>query len=637
MLQRIREKITGWVAGVIIGLIALSFIFWGVGDFGGTGRDAVAVVDGEEIPRREFELVYQRQLFQLTEAYGGNVPEPVRLELRDRVIEGLVQERLLLQRVEERGYRVPDDVLAESIQGIDAFQVGGRFSLDAYRARLTAQGMSPGMFEEQQRRAIALGQLQDAVASTGFFTPTEFRRYIELAQQRREIAWASFAVDEYREAIEPVSDEMVTDYYAANPDQFMRPESVDVEYVEITLAQVSAGLPADEAALREYYQRTVADFALPEQRRARHILIAADSQRDLNEARALAQSLRQRIEAGEEFAELAAEYSDDEGSAQQGGDLGWAEQGFFVEPFERVLFTLEPGEVSEPVETVFGFHVIRLDEVRAGELPAFEDIREELAEDFMRSEAENEFIDRANALADAAFEYPNDLRAIAEAENLQVQRLPGLTRAGSPMFVDSAPLIDAAFTPAVIFDGEVSPLLELSDDRVIMLTVTEHYPSEVRPLQEVVDSIRRNLEQQAAARLAQEAGQQFLEALRAAEDAEALEARFGRTLNEPRLYSRQEFNAVPPAVLFAAFERPRPPAGEPSIDSVRLDSGDYAVFVLGDVRAGDPAEIDQSLRDIEKNRLASQTGFQEFALYIGALEAAARVRRRAEAFEEEFF
>ncbi len=636
MLQSIREKITGWVAGVIIGLIALSFVFWGVGDFGAAGRDAVAVVNGDEIPRREFEAAYQRQLFQLTEAYEGSVPDEIRRQTRERVIEGLVQERLLTQRVDERGYRVPDDVLAQSIQSIDAFQVGGSFSLDAYRARLIALGMSPGMFEEEQRRAIALEQLQDAVATTGFYTPTEFRRYIELAQQQREVAWTSFAVSEFREQIESVSDEQVAAHYEANQQRYMAPESVDIEYVEVTLAQVSADLPVDEDALRDYYQRTVADFALPEQRRARHILITADGQRDLASAQALATSLRGRIAAGEAFEELAREFSDDVGSAAQGGDLGWAEEGFFVEPFERALFALETGEVSDPVESVFGFHIIRLDEIREGELPAFEDMREDLRGEYLRSEAENRFIDSANALADSAFEYPDNLAAIAESEGLTVQTLPGLTRAGSPLFLNSQPVVEAAFTPAVMLDGELSPLVQIDDDHVVMLRVREHHPAEVRPLEDVADDIREELERDAASRLARETGAAFLTELQADTDADALAERFGRTLSAPEFYSRQAFNAIPPAVLFAVFERPHPADGEVIIESIALDNGDYAVFALTGVRAGDPTEFEQALRDMEKNRLASQNGFQDFALYLTALESAARIRRRAEALEETF-
>ena len=636
MLQKIREKITGWVAGVIIGAIALSFIFWGVGDFGAAGRDAVAVVNGDEIPRREFEAAYQRQLFQLTEAYDGSVPEEIRRQTRERVIESLVQERLLAQRVDERGYRVPDDVLAQSIQSIDAFQVGGNFSLDAYRARLIALGMSPGMFEEQQRRAIALEQLQDAIATTGFYTATEFRRYIELAQQHREVAWTSFPVSEFREQIGPVTDEQVAAHYQANQERYLAPESVDIDYVEVTLAQVSADLPVDEDALRDYYQRTVADFALPEQRRARHILVTADGQRDLTAARALATSLRERIAAGEAFEDLAREFSDDDGSAAAGGDLGWAEEGFFVAPFERALFALETGEVSDPVESVFGFHIIRLDEIREGELPAFEDMREDLREEYLRSEAENRFIDAANALADAAFEYPDSLAAIAESGGLSVQSLPGLTRAGSPLFLNSQPVVQAAFMPGVMFDGELSPLVQIDDDHVVMLRVREHHPAEVRPLEDVADEIRAQLEREAASRLARETGQAFLAELRADTDADALAERFGRTLSAPEFYSRQAFNSIPPAVLFSVFERPRPADGEVIIESIALDNGDYAVFALTGVRAGDPTEFEQALRDIEKNRLASQTGFQDFALYLTALETAARIRRLAEALEETF-
>lgn len=637
MLQQIRDKITGWIAGVIIALIAVTFIFWGVGDFGASGRDAVAVVDGDEIPRREFEQVYQRQLFQYNEMYDGNVPDEVRRELRQRVVDGLIQERLLLQRAESRGYRIGDDELARAIEGIEAFQVGGRFSIDAYRARLSAQGMSPSQFEERQRQAMAVDLLQDAIADTNFYTPSEFRRYIELAQQRREVRWVRIGVDRYLDDVEAPSDDAVADYYEVNRDRFLRPESVDLEYVQIRLADVARDIPVDDAALRDYYERTIAEAAGPEERRASHILISADDRGDA-EARALAESLLARIRDGEDFGELAREYSDDTGSGADGGDLGWAEPGFFVEEFEDALWDLsEAGELAGPVETIFGWHVIRLDEIRESEVAPFEEMRDELAEDFARDRAEAEFIDRANALADAAFEFPDDLASIAEAESLELRRIDEFTREGADVFDDSQPVVAAAFSPEVLLEGQVSPLVEIGDDTVVMVRVIEHREAEPRPLDEVRDEIVEQLRVERASALAADTASRMLERLREGADGEALEEEFGLALGEARFFTRQQFNAVPADLLFNVFEQPRPAEGQSRFGRIELDSGDIAVYELLAVEPGDPQQIEAMMRDIEKDRLAREAGFQDFALYISALEQAARVRRQREAVEEEVF
>ena len=637
MLQQIRDKITGWIAGVIIALIAVTFIFWGVGDFGASGRDAVAVVDGDEIPRREFEQVYQRQLFQYNEMYDGNVPDEVRRELRQRVVDGLVQERLLLQRAESRGYRIGDDDLARAIESIEAFQVGGRFSIDAYRARLSAQGMSPSQFEERQRQSMAVDLLQDAIADTNFYTPSEFRRYIELAQQRREVRWVRIGVDRYLDDVETPSDDAVADYYEVNRDRFLRPESVDLEYVQIRLADVARDIPVDDAALRDYYERSIADAAGPEERRASHILISADDRGDA-EARALAESLFARIRDGEDFAELAREYSDDTGSGADGGDLGWAEPGFFVEEFEDALWGLsEAGELAGPVETIFGWHVIRLDEIRESDVAPFEEMRDELAEDFARDRAEAEFIDRANALADAAFEFPDDLASIAEAESLELRRVDEFTREGGDVFDDSQPVVAAAFSPEVLLEGQVSPLVEIGDDTVVMVRVIEHREAEPRPLDEVRDEIVEQLRVERASVLATETASRMLERLREGADAEALEEEFGLALGDASFVTRQQFNAVPADLLFNVFEQPRPAEGQSRFGRIELDSGDIAVYELLTVEPGDPQQIEAMMRDVEKDRLAREAGFQDFALYISALEQAARVRRQREAVEEEVF
>ncbi len=637
MLQQIRDKITGWIAGVIIALIAVTFIFWGVGDFGASGRDAVAVVDGDEIPRREFEQVYQRQLFQYNEMYDGNVPDEVRRELRQRVVDGLVQERLLLQRAESRGYRIGDDDLARAIESIEAFQVGGRFSIDAYRARLSAQGMSPSQFEERQRQSMAVDLLQDAIADTNFYTPSEFRRYIELAQQRREVRWVRIGVDRYLDEIEAPSDDAVADYYEVNRDRFLRPESVDLEYVQIRLADVARDIPVDDAALRDYYERSIADAAGPEERRASHILISADDRGDA-EARALAESLLARIRDGEDFAELAREYSDDTGSGADGGDLGWAEPGFFVEEFEDALWDLsEAGELAGPVETIFGWHVIRLDEIRESDVAPFEEMRDTLAEDFARDRAEAQFIDRANALADAAFEFPDDLASIAEAESLELRRVDEFTREGADVFDDSQPVVAAAFSPEVLLEGQVSPLVEIGDDTVVMVRVIEHREAEPRPLDEVRDEIVEQLRVERASALATETASRMLERLREGADGEAVEEEFGLALGDARFVTRQQFNAVPADLLFNVFEQPRPAEGQSRFGRIELDSGDIAVYELLAVEPGDPQQIEAMMRDIEKDRLAREAGFQDFALYISALEQAARVRRQREAVEEEVF
>lgn len=637
MLQQIRDKITGWIAGVIIALIAVTFIFWGVGDFGASGRDAVAVVDGDEIPRREFEQVYQRQLFQYNEMYDGNVPDEVRRELRQRVVDGLVQERLLLQRAEQRGYRVSDEALARSIESIDAFQVGGRFSIEAYRARLSAQGMSPSQFEDRQRQAMAVDMLQDAIADTNFFTPSEFRRYIELAQQRREVRWARIGMDRYLEEIDAPSDDAVADYYEVNLDRFLRPESVSLEYVQIRLADVARDIPVDDDALRDYYERTVAEAAGPEERRARHILISADDRGDA-EARAQAESLLARIRAGDDFGELAREYSDDTGSGAEGGDLGWAEPGFFVDEFEEALWALsEPGELAGPVETIFGWHIIRLDEIRESEVVPFEEMHDELAEEFASDRAEAEFIDRANALADAAFEFPDDLASIAEAESLELRRIDTFTREGDDTFSDSQPVVAAAFSPEVLLEGQVSPLVEIDDDNVVMLRVAEHREAEPRPLDEVRDEIVERLRVERASALAAETATRMLERLREGADADALDEEFGLALGDARWLTRQQFNTVPAELLFSVFEQPRPAEGQSRFGRVELDSGDIAVYELVSVQPGDPQEIEAVMRDIEKDRLAREAGFQDFALFISALEQAARVRRQREVVEEDVF
>src|SRR5688572_20800394 len=319
MLQRIHDSLGKWIVVIVLGLIAISSVFWNV-DFGLAGATFAAKVNGEEIPLLEFDRALQDRQNQYQQIYRTELPEDVRRELRRAVIEDLVQDAALKQRVADQGYRASNARVSQSVRDIAAFQIDGQFSFDSYQALLANRGYTPAGFEALQREALEVGDLQMGIASSSFLTPAEFRRYIELFNQKREVAYALFELEAFGAKV-TVDDAAISSRYENNQSSYQTPETVDLEYIELALADVAANVEVTEEQLRAAYEQERERFETAEQRRSRHILVeVAEGQEDA--ARAEADGIAARIRGGEDFAAVAAEVSDDAGTKAQGGDLG---------------------------------------------------------------------------------------------------------------------------------------------------------------------------------------------------------------------------------------------------------------------------------------------------------------------------
>lgn len=623
MLQTFRESFGRWVAVAILSLIAVTFIFFGV-DFSLTGATFAAKVNGEEIPLAEFERELQVQQTQYQQSFRVELTEDLRRELRQGVIERLVSTEALQQRVESAGYRVSDARLIESIRQIQAFQVGGQFSQDVYNAMLANQGFSPAGFEQVQRGQLALMELQTGLVESTFLTPAEFRRYIELNNERRELAYALFQADDFVDQVE-VGDAEIAEYYEANSDRYMSRESVNIEYIELSLSDIAAQIEVSDADLRSYYEQERERFQTEEERRVRHILINVESG-ELQAAQARADEVLSRLNAGEDFASLAQELSDDVGTRAQGGELGWIARGTLPGPFEDALYSMDLDEVRGPVQTDFGLHIMQLEELREGDEQPFEAIRDELRDQYQTELADQSFYDRANELADKAFEAYDELATVAAETNLPLKVATDFSRAGDPaLFANSGPVIQAAFDPELLEQGINSPLIELSDNDVLVLRVSEHKLPEPLILEEVQDEIRADLTRFAAEELAADAADTFVAAVEVGmESQENTEAHGGRWF-ETRMVERSD-DQVPTELIAAAFDMAEPMAGQPERQRVPLASGDQAFVVLHSVVAGRPEDVAREERDQRQRDLANQAAGIELSSYVGDVRNQATVR-----------
>ncbi|HUF71353.1 MAG TPA: SurA N-terminal domain-containing protein [Gammaproteobacteria bacterium] len=624
MLQKIRDRITGWIAGIVLAMLAVAFVFWGI-DFGIATRDYAATVDGDEIPLTQFRTAFQNRLNQFQQYYQDEIPDSMRAQVRDTVLEDMVRNTLLRRRAESGGYRVSDTAVRESIEALPVFQVGGEFSKDIYYARLRSQGLSAAAFEAEQRSLLELTQLQDAILRTAFATTAELERDAELEQEQREMAYAVFSAEQYRDGV-TVDDAAIEAYYRENPDEFRSPETVTLNYVQLRAEELAGDSEVSETELEELYANTPERFETPEQRRARHVLIQIDDDTEAQEARDEAAQVLERARAGDDFAALAREHSDDTGTAQSGGDLEWVERGMFTGPFDEALFSMEPGEIRGPVRSEYGFHVIKLEEIRAGERRAFDEVRDELEAELKAEKADERFYERAQALADAAFETPGELESVAEELDLELRRIPDFSREAGGGDIGADPVvIAAAFDDAVLIDGENSPILELGEDHVMVVRVSDHQPSVVLPLDAVRDRISDLLRSRAAQQKAAGVGDDFRARVAGGADPGELAEELGAEFHAARFVGRTE-QSLPTMLLADAFRAPRPVEGKQVVRGVTLNDGDYAVYLLSVVRPGDFAALAEAERESRRRQLAQRRGTGDFAAYVEDLRAEAKVK-----------
>jgi peptidyl-prolyl cis-trans isomerase D len=610
MLTNIRDRFTGLFAVLIIGAIgvALTITLVDTSTFTGVANFA-ARVNGEDIPLRDFRQVAQQQILEQEQLTRAEMPPEARRQIEQNVLEGMVRNRVVAQYVKEQGYRVSDGKVIEHIRTLPGFQVGGQFSNDGYMAALASQGVSPTTFEEERRAALQIEQLQNGLLESSFFTPAEYRRFVVLEGERRRAAFALLSPDQLLAGI-TLSEEDLKAYYDGHPDQFESPETVALDYVEARLADLAPAGEVSEAELRATYEANPERFSTAEQRRARHILVAVDQDTDDAAAARLAAELRGRLDKGEDFAALARQYSDDPGSAAQGGDLGWAGKGTYVAPFEAALFAAAVGETTQPVKTDFGYHIIRLEEIRAGARRPFEEVREELAREAGSQDTEDRFFELTEKMDDAALENPGSLDAVAAATGLPVRRIEQFPREGAEPFVGNRAIIDAAFSAPVLEDGENSALIEAEDGRAVILRVVEHRPARLRPLEEVRAEVEKAARAEKAAQLAAERGRALLERVRAGDDFATAARGAGTTATATQLFGRASQEA-PPELVAAIFRAPRPTAGAPSFGTAEAADGTFAVFRIDEVIPGNPDDIPREQRDARKSILARQSAVAE--------------------------
>ena len=500
MLQTIRDKFTGWIAIVFIGLLALTLVI----SFGNMEQtplqdNVVITVNDKEITLFEFQEEFSNKLAEFQDLLGDEVPEVLEQTIKESAGEDLIIRVLLLDYLSNNGYRVSPEYVAELIRTNESFQLGGVFIRENYEAILASQGVSVDQFENDLRLQLEINQLRRGLIETAFMTNAEFTQFIELQMQERSGQMLIIDSSRFKDQVN-VDPSEVNDYYQNNIDLFQSDEELDVEYLEINIEDVAQQVQFSGDEIRDYYENNLDRFVSNEERKSSHILVAIDEDTTDEQAAKLIKEIQTKLET-ETFEELAKQYSDDPGSAAQGGDLGWAETGLFVPEFESALFSMNVGETSEVVKTDFGYHLIRMDDIKPGQQQAFEDIEYELELEYSRLLAEEELFELADQMADLTLQSYNELSTVAEKMSLKKSNLDAFTRTGSTFLHQDPEMVNILFSPGSIELGENTPLFQIGDSVIVARAKAHRLPS-TRDFVEVQGDIQSFIMNQEAMNLA---------------------------------------------------------------------------------------------------------------------------------------
>ena len=606
------------------------FMFFGIDRFQGSGDgETVASVGDNRITQREFAQALRERQEAIQRFTGGRAtPELLdSAELRSEVLEALIRRQLLLNRATRTGMAVTDGQLQSMIGGLPAFQNEGKFSFPLYEQYLRSRGMTPAMFEASVRQDLLLGQVDDAFGETSFVPRTVVDVLARLSEQQREVSTFSIAPDKFTSQIK-LDPDAAKKYYDSNQGEFRIPEQVRVDYVTLTVDSLMSQIAIDPAEVRKYYDQNRAQFETKQERQASHILIAVDaaaSAEEKKKARARADELYQQVkQKPERFGELAKQYSQDPGSAANGGDLGYFGRGAMPKPFEEAAFAMKAGEISPPVETRYGFHIIRLTNIKGGEVRSFEDARSQIEADLKRQRAGRKFAEIAEQFNNVVFEQSESLQPAAELAKTNVRQSGWMTREhAADQLLNNPKLRQAVFSEDVLNNKRNSQVVEVSSGVLVAARLLEHKPAAVQPFEEVSAAIVKKLTLQRAAQLAAQEGREQLEKLKRGNEAQV-------TWGATQLVGRKEAKGFSEAVLRQAFRADT--AKLPAYTGIDTPNGGYTLVRVSRVVEQDKLDTDRRKQVAEA--LRQLRGQEGMLAYVESLKQKDAVKINKDAIEK---
>jgi len=619
MLEAIRERSQGWIAKVILILLIVPFALWGVDSYvsGGGQEPPAATIEDEEISQREFLKAMQDQQEQM----GGKVEEKA---LRKQVMDQLVNTRLLSQAAGKTGFSIRDPQVQAVLAGIEIFQDNGALSVPKLEAWLRSRDMSHAALLSMISQDLLLKQVQIGYGEGAVIATPSVTRLGNLLAQQREVNEVVFDQAAYAQGVQ-VDDKAIAAEYQARQASFATPAMLRVQYLTLSQAVLEAGVQVSDEQVRKYFEENPAQFQEPEQRRASHILIKVDAGADASAkqaAKARAEQLLAEVrKTPAKFADLARQHSQDPGSGANGGDLGTFSRDMMVKPFADAVWAMQPGQIQGPVESQFGFHIIRLDGVVGGAKMGFAVVKDDISASLRQQEAQKRFVDSAERFSNMVYEQSDSLEPAAKEFGLKIEQSDWISAGNAqPAMLGDSRLINALLSDESLKNKQNVEAIEVAPNTLVSARVIEHRPAGVRPLAEVSAAIRASLTAVAARKLAAEAGKKALAAAAAGNQA-------GLSLSAPMTVSRMQPLNVPAASLRAIFRADA--AKLPTWAGVESAEGYRLYRVNRVVEAAPAAEQITAMRN-DMRRLLAQ---EEMRAYLESVRARSKIKIEPTALE----
>lgn len=638
MLQLLRGKKSSLLVKIILGVIVIGFSFFGIESYFIANVDtSVARVGGSEISQDQFRERFSQYRQRMVQMMGGagDVSFLDRPEVKQQLLNTMVDERVLLEANEKLGVAIPAERIRNEILGISAFQSEGKFDPDQYKMLLASQNLTPQAFEQRLRDDLATRELPQQVSATALVTDAEVDAYLRLKDQRRDFHYVK--LDKPAASGEEVADADIQAYYKDHSADFMTPERVALDYVELDGSKLDVDQTPDDSVLQERYEKEKARFVTAEQRLASHILVKVGGKggpEDQKQALAKAEAIQQQIKGGKSFADAAKQESDDLGSKNLGGDLGWLDKGSTDEAFETALFALQKGEVSKPVLTGEGYHLIELRDVRPGKTRTFEEVKPELAKQYAESEKDRVYAEKAGRLTDLTYQNPASLETASKDLGLKVQKSALFARQGGGEGIAANPaVVKAAFSDSVLVQNNNSDPIEIGPNHVVVVRIAEHKPATPIPLEQVKDAVRGKILAERASKHARERADALFAEFDKGQSLEQVATAQNLKVEEQKGVGRDA--AVPDSALVkAVFAMPRPADGKPGRKLIELGGDTYALVQLDGVVDGDPSKLDAKTREATRTTLTEGTGFASVREFVAALRKNTKVTMSADRLQE---
>ena len=614
MLTKIREKAQGAFAWGILILICVPFVLWGINNYLDTGKEVpVASVGDKDFYQRDINKAYEQYSQNLR---GMEIDEQT---LKAQALQKLIKDEVLLQYVHAEGLVATDDEAREFIKSLPYFQVDGKFSDRQYKTLLSSQGISSGEFVNRIKNALIMEQFQHSIVDSSFATQYDVESFFKIQNQQRDVDYVTVA-------LQPVPGQPTTGeisaYYQQHQDLYQTPEQVSVEYVELSLDEIAKKVVVTDEKLKAFYEEQKEQYSTPERRKISHILFAINDK--IPEKVALEKALKAKQElSNKDFAALAAEVSEDKLTATKGGDLGLFNVGVMEKAFEEAASALKLGEVSNPVKSAFGYHLIKVTELVPGNVKLFDNVKNEVTKAYRKAQAENAFYEAGEKLTEMSFENPDNLQTVADALGIRVQKSALFTKEKGEGIAADEKIRSAAFSEEVL-QGNNSAPVEQGAERLVVVRLLEHKPAAKLDLNQVKQEVAAVLSKEKAKQLTVEKAKQIKARLQTGESIQAVAAEKKLEVKTVKGLIRGK-NKLPEQLSDTIFKAAKPVGDKPSVFIAVLPSGEQVVVSLSKVTAGIMSDDDKKQLELAKMNIAKAFGQTEFNEVLNSLQAEADV------------